>query len=292
MQCLSRVRKSIGGSSWPHRSLSSFSPIIEKRKAPGFYTWLSLPYGCYGGPIFEASPEQPPELGWNLVWEFLTEQKFSAINLTLPPGIEHSSWKDYRVRPKTTQVLDLQPDFESLVQEKFTPACRRAIRKAERGKIEIKILESESDLNLFDDLYHRSMERWGETEGYPLELFKQLWLLPDVNFWGAFDQGEPISVALILTHGSHQYYWLGAMDERAQHLRPNNLLFYRILEQSCRSGIRTFDFGNSSGLIGVFNFKKGFGPQVLSYSQLYYAGSLVSGYRKIRALLKGQPGEQ
>jgi len=73
-------------------------------------------------------------------------------------------------------------------------------------------------------------------------------------------RGQLVTGALLLTSGTHQYYWLGVMDEQSQHLRPNNLLFSRLLEKACSSGIRTFDFGNSDGLIGVFNFKKSFGP--------------------------------
>ena len=39
-------------------------PLVKNRKAPGLYTWLSLPYGTYGGPI---PAEGDDSLHWPLV---------------------------------------------------------------------------------------------------------------------------------------------------------------------------------------------------------------------------------
>lgn len=264
-------------------------PIVENRKAPGLYTWLSLPYGCYGGPIFsrQAPPEQE-QAAWSLVSHFLARQGFSAINITLPPGCSAPEWKNYRSRPLTTQVLELERDFEALAESRFSASCRRAIRKAERDRIEARPLGPDECREEFLALYRQSLERWGEGEGFPEALFDLLWMLPGVDVWGAFHLGELVSAALLLTHGNHRYYWLGAMDEKTQHLRPNNLLFHEILKASCASGVKIFDFGNSDGLIGVFNFKKSFGPKLVCYHQIYDAGPLARGYRRLRALLRGQ----
>jgi len=263
-------------------------PLVGNKKAPGLYTWLSLPYGTYGGPL----PERAyGGVDWEVVEAFLRQQKFSAINLTLPPGTRPPEWNGYRVHTLTTQVLDLREGFEHLRERCFSPACRRAIRKAERGQIEARPLDEPSHLPAFLALYEQSMERWELSKGFPKRLFELLWATPGARYWGAFSKAQLAAAALVLTHETHQYYWLGVMDESAQHLRPNNLLFSRILEQACRSGIETFDLGNSEGLIGVFNFKKSFGPEVVSYPQLYQAGPLAQGYHRLRALLKGSPVE-
>ena len=42
----------------------------------------------------------------------------------------------------------------------------------------------------------------------------------------------------------------------------------------------------------VFNFKKSFGPEVVTYPQLYQAGPLVQGYHRLRALLRGSAAER
>ncbi len=263
-------------------------PLVGNKKAPGLYTWLSIPYGTYGGPLQARSGEAAE---WSLVEAFLRRQKFSAINLTLPPGTQPPDWNGYRVHILTTQVLDLREGFEQVRERGFSAACRRAIRKAERAQIEVRPLEEVSHLPAFLALYEQSMQRWGLRRGFPTRLFELLWAKPGARYWGAFSKGRLVAAALVLAHGTHQYYWLGVMDEAAQQLRPNNLLFSRLLDQACQSGVETFDMGNSEGLIGVFNFKKSFGPQVLKYAQLYQAGPLVQGYHRLRALLQGSPAE-
>jgi CelD/BcsL family acetyltransferase involved in cellulose biosynthesis len=264
-------------------------PVVENRKAPGLYTWLSLPYGCYGGPILPRQAASAGEIAsWPMVSDFLARQGFSAINITMPPGTNPPEWKNYRARTLTTQVLELERDFEALAESRFSSACRRAIRKAERDRIEARSLGKDECREEFLNLYRQSLERWNESEGFPEKLFDLLRALPGVDVWGAFYQGELVSAALLLTHENHRYYWLGAMDEKTQHLRPNNLLFHEILKASCAEGVKSFDFGNSDGLIGVFNFKKSFGPKLISYHQLYDAGPLARGYRRLRALLRGQ----
>ena len=84
-------------------------PLVENKKAPGLFTWLSLPYGTYGGPIRERSSDG---MDWETLRAFLEQQKFSAVNLTLPPGTRAPDWKGYRVRALTTQVLDLRAGFD------------------------------------------------------------------------------------------------------------------------------------------------------------------------------------
>ncbi len=272
-----------------HSGREVLLPLVENRKAPGLHTWLSLPYGTYGGPIPEKSTGGAC---WKLVETFLREQKFSAINLTLPPGVQAPDWEGYRIRSLTTQVLDLRVGFDRLRQQCFSTACQRAIRKAERGRVEVRTLDKENHLQPFLNLYERSMKRWGLSKGFPRRLFELLWAEPGARYWGAFAHERLVAAALVLSQNTHQYYWLGVMDEAAQHLRPNNLLFSRILEQSCRTGMEAFDLGNSEGLIGVFNFKKSFGPEVVTYPQLYQAGPLVQGYHRLRALLRGSAAER
>lgn len=264
-------------------------PVIENRKGPGLYTWLSLPYGTYGGPI--PLRNQSLESSWSLVEAFLAEQGFSAINITLPPQVHAPQWTDYQIKTLTTQVLDLQGGFNQLLERSFTPACKRALRKAERHRLEVKPLKAEHYLDAFLALYEQSINRWELDKGFPSRLFELLWAMPAVKVWGALQQDQLVAAALIFTHKTHQYYWLGVMDEALQHLRANNLLFSQILQQSCRDGIETFDFGNSEGLIGVFNFKKSFGPSLVTYAQLYHAGALVKGYRRLKSLLKKPPEE-
>lgn len=263
-------------------------PLVENKKGLGLSTWLSLPYGTYGGPIVE---QGGGPIDWALVREYLQDRNFAAENMTLPPGVEPPRWQDYTVSPLTTQVLDLRDGYEALYNG-FNRSCRKAIRRAERSQIEIQLLDQDRFLEPLIALYEQNVQYWGLRKGFPHQLFPILWNTPNIHFWGALRHGRLVAAVTTLTHNTHQYAWIGIMDRDAQIWRPNNMLYARLLEQGCREGIETFDFGNSNGIPGVFFFKKIFDPKVLSFNQIHRAGPLISKYHWLRGLFEGQSPEQ
>ena len=79
-------------------------------------------------------------------------------------------------------------------------------------------------------------------------------------------------------------YYSGATD-RAQELSANNLMYFALMEEASRRGLKRFDFGRSRRDTGSYSFKKnqGFEPVQLHYHYVLDNGS------KMPAVNPGQP---
>ena len=265
-----------------HSGPSVLLPLVENRKAFGLSSLLSLPHGTYGGPI----PQQgSQDFRWDLVECFLQSHPSNSLTITLPPGVTLIEVEGIQTDTITTQLIDLTVGYET-VHRQFRKSCREAIRKAERNQVEVSLVDKNSYFRSFLELYRQNLKRWGRREGYPQQLFDRLWATPEVQFWGALIDGKPAVMVVTLTHQKYQYAWVGVMDEEMQKYRPNNLLYDRIIEQGCREGNTTFDFGNSDGMPGVFSFKEAFGCNVSELVQLLYFHPLIRGYHRFNQILK------
>jgi CelD/BcsL family acetyltransferase involved in cellulose biosynthesis len=80
--------------------------------------------------------------------------------------------------------------------------------------------------------------------------------------------GRPISGAMTLAHRDVMYVPFASSRAAYFPLRPNNLLYHRLIERACAAGLSTFDFGSSIRGASTFAFKTGWGAQpvpVISY---------------------------
>src|SRR5205807_1429759 len=74
-----------------------------------------------------------------------------------------------------------------------------------------------------------------------------------------------------LAHNGTIVYKYGASDASQWHLKPNHLLFWRVIERGCVDGFRRLDFGRSDAESqGLRQFKAGWGAVEvpLHYSRL------------------------
>jgi hypothetical protein len=63
-------------------------------------------------------------------------------------------------------------------------------------------------------------------------------------------------------------YYGGALAEFYKD-SPNNFMYWNLMEQSCREGYRTFDFGRSKKGTGSFEFKSAWNMQVTELPYRY-----------------------
>jgi CelD/BcsL family acetyltransferase involved in cellulose biosynthesis len=237
-------------------------PLSRRRSRNGLVkTHLASPGGTFGGwlsavPLGDAHLAVLLDLMLrrigDLVWRW---NPYAATSTDLAAGIGE---------PDETHVLDLSPGFEALFRG-WTKGHRSAVRKAEKSGVTARLATSPADWQHYDDLYRRSLQRWGEkaTTVYEPRFFEALARLqsPGVRLWLAFYADQAVAGALVLYAKRHAVYWHGAADERHFHLRPVNLLLYAAIQDACRRGFRWFDFNPSGGQQGVVSFKRSFGAQ-------------------------------
>jgi FemAB-related protein (PEP-CTERM system-associated) len=226
---------------------------------------VSSPLAVYGGicaadreshdALLQAGKELGKSLGVKYV-EFRNRTDTFPTNL---PG------KDLYV----TFTQDLSPGPEQLLKG-LPRDTRYAVRKSQKAGLEwVEGL----DIGTFYDIYAHSVHRLG-TPVFPRSLFETL----QASFSGqcrifGVRKGDITIAGVFCLYFKDQVlpYYGGALGEYYKD-SPNNFMYWSLIEQSCREGYRTFDFGRSKKGTGAFQFKSAWNMQV---TELPYRYQLV-----------------
>jgi FemAB-related protein (PEP-CTERM system-associated) len=166
-----------------------------------------------------------------------------------------------------TFTQDLTPGPEALMKG-LPRDTRYAIRKSQKAG-----LAWTEDLTLaeFYDLYAQSVHRLG-TPVFPRELFAALHseFPGQVRMFAV--RKERVAIAGVLCFYFRDQvlpYYAGALPEYYKD-SPNNFMYWSLIEQSAREGLREFDFGRSKMGTGSFDFKSAWSMKVTPLPYRYY----------------------
>jgi CelD/BcsL family acetyltransferase involved in cellulose biosynthesis len=161
-----------------------------------------------------------------------------------------------------THVLDLQPGFDAVWNERFSAKNRNMCRKADRGGVVVNAESSQEAARAYHALYAAAAEdREQQADRYPQALFSAFLESGSAELWLARADSEVVAGALLLRGSQDLLYWSGAMKREHRHLAPSNAVLRAAIASGCERGFRYFDFGASTGLSGVEAFKRSFGAQ-------------------------------
>jgi FemAB-related protein (PEP-CTERM system-associated) len=224
---------------------------------------VSLPLAVYGGPCAEdadpyfclltAARSLADRLGVNYLE---LRNRTEAFPSSLPG-------RDLYV----TFTLDLTPGPEKLMKG-LPRDTRYAIRKAQKAG-----LEWTEDLTLdeFYEIYAHSVHRLG-TPVFPRSLFTCLRSeFPDqVRLFGVRKGKTPIAgVFCFYFRDQVLPYYAGALGEYYKDA-PNNFMYWNLIEQSSREGLKHFDFGRSKRGTGSYDFKAAWSMATVELPYRYY----------------------
>ena len=156
-----------------------------------------------------------------------------SATITLRPGADRnwlSQAGQYRVEDRGCYVVDLDGGFGEVWQHKFRSNTRRAVRKAERSGLEIEVDRSGRLLDVFFDLYQKSLLRWAAAQHEPLwftrlRMNRVCYTTPghlavvskhfgaNCAVWVARYGGQPAAANIVLRRGAYVKAWRGAMDK-------------------------------------------------------------------------------
>jgi len=125
----------------------------------------------------------------------------------------------------------------------------------------------------FYEIYAQSVHRLG-TPVFSRELFTQLRheFPKQTRLFGVRKGNTPIAGVLCFYFRDQVLpYYGGALAEYYKD-SPNNFMYWNLIAQSCREGLRQFDFGRSKKGTGSFHFKSAWSMQV---TELPYRYQLV-----------------
>jgi len=198
------------------------------------------------------------------------------LHLKPPPGADGGLATVLRPVPvATSYVLTLPPPDDEL---RFGPsrnhaAIKRAVNKAARQGVEVRVAETEADLRTWYRLYLETMRRH-MAPPRPYRFFRRMWTLlrpaGQLELLLAEARSGPspqlLAGCLFLMSGQTVVFAFNGRRERDLPARPNDALHWHAIHEAHRRGFRRYDFGEvDDGNPGLAQFKMKWGavPQPL-----------------------------
>ena len=267
-------------------------PLVEVRSLFFGASLVSVPFGVYGGVIAD-----DPAVAARLAE--------AARGLARVRGAAHVELRHLHDPGLNLPSSDLYVTFLADVPSTRDGCLERLPRKA-RAEVRkalahpgVTVDSGSGDVAEFHRLFADNKRKLGSP------------IFPESLFWRAMERfgddcfilrvrqdGETVASVLSFIHrDTIMPYYSGATD-RAQQISANNLMYFALMEEAGRRGLKRFDFGRSRRDTGSYSFKKnqGFEPVPLKYHYLLDNGAHVPAvnpdnpkYRLARTLFRGLP---
>ncbi|WP_210443331.1 GNAT family N-acetyltransferase [Nocardioides sp. SYSU D00065] len=262
-------------------------PLVRSARRSGRLSTLDSmpPAWGFGGPLVEGGVTADAVAA---VVDDLVAR--GALRVHLRPNPLHADlWssamaerRGVSTRPSCAHVLDLSGGFATVWQQRFKPATRSQVRKAERMGV---VVETDTTGRLLPELHallRASVDRWAGHQHEPAWLAQARFARRDppaklraiADHLGAScqvsvarHQGRAVAAILVL-QGRNAHYTRGAMDEElAAQTQANRLLHKVAIEAACRAGCRWYHMGESGASAGLAQFKSRFGAVAHPYDE-------------------------
>ena len=169
--------------------------------------------------------------------------------------------------------LPLDPNPEVVWRNRVDGKVRSKVTRAQEKGLECH-LSGREKIGAFYRLYTHTMHRLGSPP-HAKALFEHTFdAYPEqAEIALVMHEGQPIAGAFIM----HDDRWIGfpwAASLAGSHpLRPNNLLYWKIVEYACRKGYAALDMGRSPKGSGTLHFKMQWGGTARPLWYYYFVSS-------------------
>jgi len=232
---------------------------------------ISIPFTDYIKPLISS------ENDYQDFFEKISEiyQKEKCKNIEIRGEIRNS--KNTFLNPNVSFknfILDLQKKTENDVWNNLHDSVKRGIKKAKKYKLTAFISDDLSAVDIFYKMNTMTRRKHGVIP-QPYKFFLNLWKYVILKKMGfvmlATLNGKPISSAIFLNYNRTIFYKYGASYTEYLNYRPNNLIFWEMLNWSIKHNFKYFDFGRVSlDNEGLMSFKRHWGAEEIDLTYYYY----------------------
>lgn len=265
-----------------------------------------------------------PLLNWEdeaVAWTLLSAlhasaQKHRAILLRIEPAITYSSAMKQRLgsygflpsritnQPQCSMMIDLTPGTDAILAN-MRKVTRYNIRYSARRGIEVREANAD-DL----DTFYRLLQFTAERAGFPIrshEYYRQEWnaLAPAgyLKLFLAVYEGRVLAARMPVVFGNKAATFHSCSSNANRRLKPNELLMWESLKWAKSQGCTKYDVWGipneigdhlymgkplpkeqKGGLWGVYEFKRGFGGEVVYFVGAYDYVYCPLVYRAMKAV--------
>ncbi len=235
-------RGPVGASCDREASLALIRRVAEEaRRAGAFALWVEPPWEAGQGPALPAAFVATPNY----------------------------------IQPPATGLIDLRPPSEDVLAG-FQSSMRRNIRLADRRGLEVRHGRTEADWRAFYALLTETAARdnFGiHTWPYFAEMRATLETTDVAALFVAEYGGKPVGGLLLTSYSGTASYLFGASATQERDLRVGHGLQWHAMCWAKNNGCHTYDLWGmpatpspTDPLAGVYRFKRGFAPRVVSYA--------------------------
>jgi serine/alanine adding enzyme len=170
-----------------------------------------------------------------------------------PPGFE-------RMDTSVTSIAALEPSAEAM-WKRLDGEIRTAVRKARKQGLEVR--SGREQVEPFYDVLGETMHRKGSPI-YGLGFVRELLAAfgDDAEVITLWSKGAAVSGALVIWFKGTVYVPFVSSRAAAFPMRPNELLYWEIIERACKRNVRALDFGRSPKG-ATLRFKQKWGSEVI-----------------------------
>jgi CelD/BcsL family acetyltransferase involved in cellulose biosynthesis len=242
---------------------------------------VSVPFRDRGGPVFDNAAAFAALMTRAQSLKTDTNAAYVELKTLVPFSSDETfgvklSRADYWVRSRTS-LVNLEP--QKLLKDIGVKA-RNKIRQAERAGVQIVELEASS--TAIDSWYriHQSSQQSLGLPPFPRHFFERL--MTDLGarrlarlFEVHDETGKAIAGCIMLMDRKTAIYAYSASSPSMRHLRPNDIMLFRIICKMIEEGCAYFDFGaDAPDQSGLLAFKRKWLAEQNAIPR-YYVGSTI-----------------
>ena len=237
--------------------LIALIPVMEVRSVITGRRGVCVPFADYCGPLYFAGGT--PGMALDVLSSLARERHWQYFEIRDAPRPEPSA---SAAASFLAHSLDLRGGPDKLFAG-FASSVRRALRKGERGDLEVEIRPDREALLAFYRLHVRTRRRHGlppQSLAFFLNVYEEIIKSGLGSLVMASDGSQPVAAAIFFHYGAQSLYKFGASDERLQATRANNLVMWTGIRLMAEQGFQSLHFGRtSSGNEGLRRYKLGWG---------------------------------
>jgi CelD/BcsL family acetyltransferase involved in cellulose biosynthesis len=272
--------------------LCGLPAVVESR--PPVKRFLSMPFGSYGGLVAGNAERAEQECLAQEVCRYSSERGMWHSEIADFYGTcTLDSLSGFRRNDIQSHLIDLSGGFDLVWREKFNKNVRKMVRQARRKGVTVKSFSGQGDLERYTLLAEHTLKRRGSMTR-ELALYSNCIKLmgPPGHARGhlAWWEGKPVAGAIHLVDKRMAMNWLSASDSRYWHVRPNNLVVSRVIEEMCKEGAVKYNFGSSpDSAKELIRYKESWGAEKYLYSCLTMSTNAYRALRLVKRIAPFQP---
>jgi lipid II:glycine glycyltransferase (peptidoglycan interpeptide bridge formation enzyme) len=207
--------------------------------------------------------------------EGIKKKTSSAIYVEIRNNADYSQYKEvfekygFEYRPHLNCLIDCSDADQAL--KNMNESRRRQVRIATEGKYEVKMAETEAEVDEFYKLLSAHYKNKVKKPIFPKEFFAQILAQKIGEIMLIKINGKVVSGMLQLCHGNTVYdYYVFGLDTQYPNNYPSVLVYWETIKRASALGYTTFDTmgaGIPGQAYGVRDFKLRFGSRLVEHGR-------------------------